>query len=547
MHFKLKSDQGKVSGCARNFLFNLFLGIKNGNNGWSGSCENLKRMVFIAITLVGFYSNIPELMAQKPELPDINASVSGAITCVNTSVELKGDSKTPGVFYTWTGPRGYFSNAQNSITAIMGDYTLTVTNPIDNTSATAHVKVLYDTASPDIKATVSGVLTCKDTIVTLTGISSVTDANFTWKGPENFASSQKITVINTPGVYKLTVTNQKNGCSTNKQVHVNQNITPPSGVLATASGVLNCKVSTVELNGISTTKHVLYSWIGPGFASIEKNLVIADQGTYILTVTDSSNGCSSKDSVMVVKDVSQPKQVKALVSDTLTCKMSKVLLSVSSATPNANFNWSGPGNFASTESTFETSVAGSYMVSVINPENGCSAKEIVFVVKDTTGPDNIAVIVPDILTCKVKSVTLKVLTSSTVAYSWKGSAGFTSNLAEPSINKADKYEVLVTKLSNGCSVTKSILVEQNIMYPGGVEATVADSLSCNTPLVQMNAKSTLLKANYNWSGPNNYKSTEKNPMVKLPGNYILTATNPENGCTSNSNVTVKGIACVDKH
>jgi len=108
------------------------------------------------ILFVPLIFGVSQAFGQKGAIPDINASVSGAITCINTTVELKGSSKTPGVYYTWAG-LGYFTTAQNGVTSMPGDYTLTVTDPATGSIATAKVKVLVDTVSPaEVKANVSG-------------------------------------------------------------------------------------------------------------------------------------------------------------------------------------------------------------------------------------------------------------------------------------------------------------------------------------------------------------------------------------------------------
>jgi hypothetical protein len=110
-----------------------------------------------------------------------------------------------------------------------------------------------------------------------------------------------------------------------------------------------------------------------------------------------------------------------------------------------------------------------------------------------------------------------------------------------------RYEVVVSNSANGCSTTKSVMVNRNIAVPEGVTASVSGSLSCKTPKVILECSSVSNQVTYSWSGPQGFKSNEKNPAIKIPGNYILMTTNQQNGCTSKVNVTVTGVACTENN
>jgi hypothetical protein len=114
------------------------------------------------------------------------------------------------------------------------------------------------------------------------------------------------------------------------------------------------------------------------------------------------------------------------------------------------------------------------------------------------------------------------------------------------VSISGRYEVIVTKTTNGCSTTKFVKVDQNMTAPDGVTASVSGSLSCKTPSIKLDGKSASAQVTYTWIGPQSFKSNEKSPEIKFPGSYILTATNPENGCTSKADVTVSGVACTEK-
>jgi hypothetical protein len=497
------------------------------------------KLKFVFFLVFGCTCNI---WGQK--VPDIDASVSGVLSCTNTAVKLNGSSKTPGVYYTWTGPNGYSTTARSPVTAIPGNYTLTVKDPLNGGTATAIVKVSVDTVPPaGVKATVSGLLTCKDTVVALAGISSTQGVVYKWKGPEGFASDTQSSLTASPGEYMLKVTNPVNGCSVRTKVTVDRNIIPPSGVSAIASGIITCKDSSITLTGTSATKNVSYQWAGPGFmAAINKSVVTAP-GMYTLLVTDTVNGCSSSASVQVKQNISVP-EIAAEAMDSITCRNTKVTLKASSATKDAVFSWLGPGAFVSGEPVCETSIPGKFTVTVTNPVNGCSAGKPVTVIRDTMPPAGVLVAASGALTCRSATIILQVLSSSPkVTCMWNGPAGFSSGQVSPSVSTPGFYEVLVTNVVNGCTVTKSVKVDQDVTVPEKISASVTGSLSCQTPSVTLDGFSASDKVTYNWIGPQGFKSNEKSPLVKLPGDYELTATNPQTGCTSKVKITVTGNAC----
>jgi hypothetical protein len=497
----------------------------------------------IVFFLSPFHLFQPSTYAQ--DKTDARASVSGTLNCVNTTVTLIGNSDTPHARYTWTGPGNYRSTSQNATTAIPGDYTLKVIGAAG--AATAIVKVIVDTISPEgVKASVSGMLTCIDTSVVLTGSSATPGVTYSWNGAKGISSNVQKIMVSTPGIYILKVTNPANGCNSVINADVQQNIIPPSGITATVSGALTCKTPGVILSAGSVTKDVIYKWSGPDFTSSLSKAEVTSPGKYTLTITDPVNGCSAITSVTAKQNIVLPAGANAMVSDTLTCKSTSVKLSATSATQGAVYQWSGPHDFTSTEQTTLAVIPGNYTVAITDPVTGCTIKKGLTVQKDISEPE-IEIIKPEILTCKVKSVTLSGKpTSSKFMYNWNGPDNFSSTSAKPIVNMPGIYSATITKKATGCSTIKSVMVTEDTIIPEGVSALVVDTLSCATPKVKLTGLSSTLGVTYTWNGPQGFKSIIKNPEVMLPGKYTLQAINPKNGCTSLANVTVKGEKCKNK-
>lgn len=507
--------------------------------------HNRKFFIFAGFFLVFSNFSLFEIFGQNTEIPDISASVSGTINCINPWVKLAGSSKNHGVSYQWSGPNGYTTTQQNPVTTIPGDYTLKVTDHITGGVATATIKVEVDTIAPKgVKAEVTGLLTCKDTLATLVGTSSTSGVTYKWTGPESFRSMKKRPETRYPGFYLLEVTNPLNGCRTQASLRVKQNIIPPSNVTATASGILTCHSDTVELSGSSATDGVNYSWVGPDFTSVLSKPRVSKPGTYLLTVTDPLNGCKTASKILVKLDITPPSDVTAETSGALTCKTKRVTIKASSPSNNVNYDWRGPNNLVSTEASLMVNLPGTYKVTVTNQVNGCSVTKPLIVQQDTTPPLGVNVTSSGDITCVNRSVTLEGSSLTTgVTYNWSGPDNFSSSSATPEVSSPRTYRVTVTNPVNGCSTEKSITVNQNMIPPEKVMATVSGTLSCDQPKVTLNASSSTKGVLFNWNGPKGFTSAKKNPVTFSPGNYKLTATNPVNGCNSATDIVVTGIEC----
>ena len=514
----------------------------NAINSLYNDCETGIKRIGYSLLLLGCISINQSLFCQ--DVTGIKASASGNLNCINTLVTLNCSSDNAGVSYKWSGPNGYVSTAPNPATNIPGVYTISVTNPATNTISTAKVTVALDTAAPaGVTATASSILTCKDTLITLTGSSTTKDVSYSWQGPEGFISSQKNTAISVPGIYLLTVTNPVNGCSAKANVTAIQNIKPPEDVNATVSGALTCKIKSVTLNGMSSTKGVNYAWKGAGSSAKSKTFDATAPGIYELEVTNPLNGCKSEAKVTVHQRTSPP-EITVAKPDTLTCKTGTVKLTASSATSGTVFEWSGPDNIVSSGQALTTGIPGTYRLKVINPENECTASKEITVIQDTAPPKKVEIVSSGMITCSADKVSLTCSSADAgISCNWTGPEGFKSSLVSTKVSKKGTYYVEAVKKSNGCRVTESIVVSENTSPPEGVEATSSGKISCETPKVKITGKSTTDKVTFAWTGPDGFKSDLQEPVTSKPGNYTLTVTDPANKCKAETSVTVAGETC----
>jgi hypothetical protein len=488
----------------------------------------------------GCTSTATAIVTQNDTLPDVTIT-GGDITCINPSVTLTGNSSVPGITYSWTGPGGFTSDLQNINVSIPGKYVLEVENTANGCISKDSITINQDITEPDLTVLPAGELTCLATTVSLHASSATSDVTFAWNG---FANGKNPVSVSDPGLYVVTVTNNANGCTKKDSLTVTQNNTPP-GAMASGNNLLTCTVTSTVLTASSPTPGVRFTWTGPdGYHSSMKNTVTSVQGEYVLTINNPINGCVSTDTIKIVQNNTPPENVTATVQDILSCTRTSVMLNGSSGTSGVTYEWSGPDNFSSTEQNPIVTTPGIYSLIVTDPGNECSSSASVQVEQDTTLPSDVLATVSGILTCTDTTVTLTGSSSSgEVTYSWldPNSISLTGNSIV--VSDPGTYILTVTSTVSGCSESANINVEQDIEAPADLTASVSDTLSCTVTSVILSASSTTTGVTYRWEGPQGFTSNEQYTVTSIPGNYSVTATNPNNGCTSVQQVVVVEEEC----
>src|SRR5688572_7989520 len=444
--------------------------------------------------------------------PDVSIAPPAELTCAITSVTLTASSSVVNVSYDWGGG---ITTATNAVSAA-GNYSVTVTDPVNGCSASASVAVSQNIINPDVIIAPPAQLTCAVTSVTLTASSSVIGVSYDWGGGITTATN----AVSAAGNYSVTVTDPLNGCSASASVAVSQNIINPDVIIAPPAQ-LTCAITSVTLTASSSVVNVSYDW-GGGITTATN--AVSAAGNYSVTVTDPVNGCSASASVAVSQNIINPDVIIAPPAQ-LTCAITSVTLTASSSVVNVSYDWGG----GITTATNAVSAAGNYSVTVTDPVNGCSASASVAVSQNIINPD-VIIAPPAQLTCAVTSVTLTASSSVIgVSYDWGG--GITT--ATNAVSAAGNYSVTVTDPLNGCSASASVAVSQNIINPDVIIAPPAQ-LTCAVTSVTLTASSSVVNVSYDWGGG----ITTATNAVSAAGNYSVTVTDPVNGCSASASVSV---------
>ena len=492
-----------------------------------------------------YFDNI-QVTGNSQSIVSANATANGILTCNNTPVLLNATSATAGVTYNWSGPNSFTSTIQNPTVTTPGIYTLTVA--LGGCTATDTALVAQNVTPPGASITTTGILTCINTSVTMTGASATAGVTYSWSGPGGYTSAAAVVPAYNPGVYMLTVTNPINGCTSVANITIADNRTPVNDLTITpVSSLISCSNPSATITASASTTPVSYSWTGPnGFTATTPVITVNTPGRYTLLATNTLTGCTTSALTDVFADTLKPANVAitpAPAAAQITCTNSSVSLTGSSSSSGVTYAWSGPNNFVAAGVVATVNTAGLYTLTATSQATGCAATAVVTVTQNMALPLNVSTSANPSsgqITCAHPAVVLTGNSSTTgVAYNWSGPGGFTAATANATVSAPGTYVLTVTNISSGCTAVANTVVTRNITVPGDVTARNSDQLSCYTPSVFVIGTSSTPGVTYTWAGPGGFTANTAMAETDRAGAYVLTVTNPSNGCTSTSMAVVE--------
>ncbi len=489
--------------------------------------------------------------------PIADAGPDMQLDCANSTVQLDGSGSSTGTefVYQWTTTNGLIINGANTLTPTVGaegTYTLVVTNTTNGCTATDAANVTINLTPPVADAGPDMELNCLSTTLTLDGTGSSAGANITYEWTTNdgniLSGANTLTPeVDAAGTYCLTVTNNDNGCTATDCAIVTEDLTPP---LASAGPdqSLTCDSTMLTLDGTGSSAgaNINYTWSTPdgNIVSGQNTLhpVVDAAGTYVIVVANTANGCTATDTVLVSADTLPP-IADAGDDRALTCADSTAVLdgSGSSQGPEFSYLWSTTdGNIAEGDSTLSPLVdqTGTYVLTVFDGSNGCSATDTVLVTLDTLPP--VAEAGPAAqLTCASGEVDLDGSASSgngPLAFQWSG-PGIVGNgdTAVVTVNNVGTYFLVVTDSLNGCPATDSTVVTEL----SGPVVTISDTthVLCHgdsTGTATAQGSGSLPPYSFAWSNGDSTATASNLPA----GSHTVIMTDSL-GCTDTANVTIE--------
>lgn len=477
------------------------------------------------------------IVPEDTGLPSASA-VGDTLTCIVTTTTLVGQSGTPGVTFAWTSPSGNpVGNTASINVTVPGIYNLTVTG-LNGCTQTTTAEAVLDAQIPSIDiAQTDDTITCLVPTITLTGSSDL-PVTYSWTNSANqpIGANPGLTV-NTQNQYTLVVL-AANGCTNTQTVPIGEDIGLPV-IDFVEGGEIDCLTGVDTLTAISSTPGVKYQWFNDGGVPTDPgpNPLVNEPGVYTLIVTG-YNGCKDSTDVTVTLSVDAPQNPDATDDGPITCTKTSVNLVASTSTPGVTYAWNGPSGTNNAPS-FSTTLPGTYNVTITNPANGCTVKQSTQVAIDTITP----LVTPtgDQITCDKPAVDISVVSNPTgVNYSWTNPSGNPTGGNTPNLNVtvSGTYQVQVTNPINGCVTLTPVVVTENTTQPD-LAPLSGGPITCTNPIATIQSTSTTA-VNYVWTGPdiNGGNVNSEDPVISLPGNYVLTITNPVNGCTNTESIVI---------
>ncbi|MBW7844263.1 MAG: T9SS type A sorting domain-containing protein [Bacteroidia bacterium] len=530
-----------------------------GPNGFTSSLRN-PTIPNAGISAMGNYSAVAIVAGCTSVVASTYVSVnstpsatSNGPICAGQTLNLSA-TQFSGATYSWTGPNSFTSSLQapsitNATTTDSGTYYVTITATGCGTMGpySVYAPVNKVPAAPTI-STNSPICTGDNLNLTASNYSGGT---YIWTGPNNFSSSQQNPIrtnANTSFAGTYNVVLSSNGCSSQMvSTNVVVNISPDTPAVTSNSPL--CVNQTLSLTA-STIPNATYAWSGPNnFTSslqnpIRDSLKLLDAGNYSVIAT--VNGCPSKPGVVNVQITSLTPTPVATNNGPL-CPGQNLQLGASTIN-GATYSWTGPNNFTSTQqnpviNNVSSTEAGIYSVTATTSGCGTSAAGNTTLVVNTLPP------APTVSNngplCDGETINLTASGVTGATYAWSGPDGFTSTAQNPSITnanaaKAGNYSVQVTVSGCGTSPTSTTNVKVH-RIPARPSVSGTGSV-CENDSIKLfgNGIGVGVNATYAWTGPNNFTSSDKNPVISSSvsantGTYNLIVT--DSGCSSLSGTT----------
>lgn len=217
-------------------------------------------------------------------------------------------------------------------------------------------------------------INCLNNPIVLTASADTTNTIVNWVDSNYENPTGDTYSVTNGGLYYLHAFNTDNNCENTIAFNIAEDFSEPLITLG-SYGAINCSVDSVTLTGSSATPDTTLIWSGGSIAPTPPPVTIGNGGTYHLTVTKNSNGCSVTDSVLIVQDNS----IDVIVSnDTSVCDQYPVNVSASylGNINNITYLWSN-GN--TTSSANYTAGDDSLAIVEVNGDGGCFGTDTVHI------------------------------------------------------------------------------------------------------------------------------------------------------------------------
>ena len=246
-------------------------------------------------------------------IPIANIADADTITCIREQISLDATASSQGGMFEahWQTEDGQFVDSILILQPIInsaGTYILSITNIDNQCTSFDTVIVIADIESPVAIIDVLGGLDCRDSIVILDGTNSQANhnLNYLWTSPKISDSLKAKITINEIGLYQLITEDQFNGCKDTALVTIQEDRTLPQIDLDDLFR-LPCPDAEINIATLLTpSDNISIQWTSPNGNILSDpqlaDIIINQDGNYIIEVTNQNNYCQAIDSTVVEAD-----------------------------------------------------------------------------------------------------------------------------------------------------------------------------------------------------------------------------------------------------
>lgn len=441
-----------------------------GLNSTTGTTVSASPTTNITYTVVGktgcvtTNTTITLNVLPKPNLSAPNSPQK--LNCIPDTILLQSASTTSNTTLQWRLITSGVYTPQPFYAKNAGGYYTKVIDISNGCSDSALIIVLNNQIPPNAKITshiyispLSAIdtVTCYQPSVTIVGASDTSGVNIGWKSIGNNSLYVNPAVLSSQNNLKLFVKRNDNGCSDSSIiVLVNQNTALPTVITSTSNTELNCSIYTAALSASCNPPNSSALWTTPASFTLSNPAATSSSGKYFINVTDPSNGCVTKDSVIVT----QTNQLLITSSaDTTVCKNSPASLYAVAIGTVTGINYAWSTGQTSQTATVNPLLTTNYVVTA-SSSSGCYGADSVKVTVPADLQDSVNIF----RSCSVNNVgNIFVYTSGGIPpykYSINNGSSYSSISSFTNIPFGN-YTILI-KDSIGCSIqTTAVLNSAN--------------------------------------------------------------------------------------
>ncbi len=315
--------------------------------------------------------------ATTPPSVVAGTGTASILSCTNATVTITPSitPSSPNYTYTWSGP-SIVGSPNNSSVAVNGSgtYTLAITDTVTGCSSGSFtVAVTGNNTPPTVNASSNSTVgigcSASTTTAQLTASSS-NSVTYLW----NTTATTAVIVVNTAGVYTVTVTDASTGCTNSATVAVLNSATAP-GFSAVAVGNFPCGAtsSTLQLAAASSSSNsISYAWSGASIVSGSNTAspIINGPGIYTVVATDNITGCTATNTIAVFS----PTVVADFTVNPSTGQAPLAVTFSNTSLGASTYSWTfGDGSTSTSTNPANTfTTPGTYTVTLVSSNGLCS-------------------------------------------------------------------------------------------------------------------------------------------------------------------------------